>query len=188
MWTDGSHQMLVIAENVKWFPVSASLANKKRGAVGSRETDREREIPFSGSYSIKQTGMPFADVISALYKKDNSPRSLVQMLLCKLGKPLASFDIDDELSCQQMDGRRYKFNSNISWCGLKWKRIHRASVGDFVSPTRWIPFTVSQKWRAGTGGADRPPSSVHQGWRLSRCAAGSRTGCSGKQEKWMSRS
>lgn len=27
------------------------------------------------------------------------------MLLCKLGKPLASFDIDNELSCQQMDGR-----------------------------------------------------------------------------------
>lgn len=104
MWTDGTHQMLVIAENVKWFPISASLANKKEEQLGA-ERQNEREIPFSGSCSIKQTGMPFADVISALYKKDSSPRSLVQMLLCKLGKPLASFDIDNELSCQQMDGR-----------------------------------------------------------------------------------
>lgn len=33
---DGAHQMLLITENTKWFPISTSLANKK-GGEGLRE-------------------------------------------------------------------------------------------------------------------------------------------------------
>lgn len=57
-WPDGIHQMFMITENTKCFPISASLANKNKR---EKRPMWVKEIPVSGSISTKKIGIPLGE-------------------------------------------------------------------------------------------------------------------------------